>query len=263
MKLERKMREEKNKRFKKTKFSGCVNDTEKGIGNTEKEFEKEKMREEDEKRTTVNIKRDTNDKNKDIYLNRYDEESELHKKFDDVIDTVIDSSNRYKSDEEKIEGQGIKKSGKPPTARSMFEGSMDLKNEYVLIYTYVAICGALGAMTRYFLSTLLNEVEGFPFGTFVINSIGCFLLATVYNFLGKMWHHNHRIVVGLSMGFIGAFTSFATFSVEVIKFALAYEVVKAVAYWVCGSVSGFTGAVLGIYVTDYFYEKFGGDENDL
>ena len=140
---------------------------------------------------------------------------------------------------------------------------MDLKNEYVLIYTYVAICGALGAMTRYFLSTLLNEVEGFPFGTFVINSIGCFLLATVYNFLGKMWHHNHRIVVGLSMGFIGAFTSFATFSVEVIKFALAYEVVKAVAYWVCGSVSGFTGAVLGIYVTDYFYEKFGGDENDL
>lgn len=263
MKLERKMREEKNKRFKKTKFSECVNDTEKGIGNTEKEFEKEKMREEDEKRTTVNIKRDTNDKNKDIYLNRYDEESELHKKFDDVIDTVIDSSNRYKSDEEKIEGQGIKKSGKPPTARSMFESSMDLKNEYVLIYTYVAICGALGAMTRYFLSTLLNEVEGFPFGTFVINSIGCFLLATVYNFLGKMWHHNHRIVVGLSMGFIGAFTSFATFSVEVIKFALAYEVVKAVAYWVCGSVSGFTGAVLGIYVTDYFYEKFGGDENDL
>ena len=126
MKLERKMREEKNKRFKKTKFSGCVNDTEKGIGNTEKEFEKEKMREEDEKRTTVNIKRDTNDKNKDIYLNRYDEESELHKKFDDVIDTVIDSSNRYKSDEEKIEGQGIKKSGKPPTARSMFESSMDL-----------------------------------------------------------------------------------------------------------------------------------------
>ena len=55
MKLERKMREEKNKRFKKTKFSGCVNDTEKGIGNTEKEFEKEKMREEDEKRTTVNM----------------------------------------------------------------------------------------------------------------------------------------------------------------------------------------------------------------
>jgi len=44
MKLERKMREEKNKRFKKTKFSGCVNDTEKGIGNTEKEFEKEKMK---------------------------------------------------------------------------------------------------------------------------------------------------------------------------------------------------------------------------
>ncbi len=137
---------------------------------------------------------------------------------------------------------------------------MNNREKLLVIYAHVAIWGSIGAMTRYYLSSILNNMDSIPIGTFTINSIGCLLLAMIYNFLGKMWQHNHRIVVGLGTGFVGAFTSFATFSIEVVKIAQSGDVATAMVYWFVGAVGGFFGAILGIKVTDLIFEKFGGEE---
>lgn len=134
------------------------------------------------------------------------------------------------------------------------------RDELLVIYTYVAVWGSIGAMTRYYLSTILNEIDSMPLGTFLINSLGCFLLAMIYDILGKLWHHNHRIVVGLGTGFIGAFTSFATFSSEVVKFALDGDIQNAIIYWMIGVTGGFFGAVSGIAVTEKLASIFGGGD---
>ena len=134
------------------------------------------------------------------------------------------------------------------------------RDDYFIIYTHVALWGAVGAAARYYISTLFNHMGNFPIGTFLANSVGCFLLASIYNYLGKMWHHEHRIVVGLGTGFIGAFTTFATFSTEVIKYAISGKVIKALVYWMGGAVCGILSAFLALYLTDKLFEKYGGED---
>ncbi len=84
---------------------------------------------------------------------------------------------------------------------------------------YVAIAGAMGALSRWGISLLAARLmgAGFPFGTLIVNVIGCF-------FLGFLMHISlvtdiigNNLRVGLTVGFLGALTTFSTFSYETIR----------------------------------------------
>ncbi len=80
----------------------------------------------------------------------------------------------------------------------------------------VGFGGFVGAIARYLVYSPERSlgVHAFPFGTLFINILGCllagFLLAAVERALPI---HRHLILLG-SMGLIGSFTTFSTFSVE-------------------------------------------------
>lgn len=80
----------------------------------------------------------------------------------------------------------------------------------------VALAGAAGALARYGLSTALARHGGsFPLGTFVVNVVGCALfgwLAAMAHRSGLEWSPEMRAAV--LTGFLGAFTTFSTFSAE-------------------------------------------------
>lgn len=84
------------------------------------------------------------------------------------------------------------------------------------IYLYIAIGGAAGACLRFFLSQLMLQWfgKGFPFGTLLVNIIGSFLLGLVYTLIenGQIEIVLWRTTVGI--GFLGALTTFSTFSVD-------------------------------------------------
>ncbi|WP_414042570.1 fluoride efflux transporter CrcB [Macrococcus sp. EM39E] len=73
---------------------------------------------------------------------------------------------------------------------------------------YVALGAPLGAMLRYFVSQKLNGA--FPFGTLMINLLGALLLGFVARF-------DQTMMLLLGTGFLGAFTTFSTFNVEVVQ----------------------------------------------
>ncbi|MDP5031058.1 MAG: fluoride efflux transporter CrcB [Paraglaciecola sp.] len=85
-----------------------------------------------------------------------------------------------------------------------------------MIYLYIAVGGASGACMRYFLSQLIFQWfgKGFPFGTLVVNVLGSFSLGLLYSLIehGQMEATLWRATVGI--GFLGAFTTFSTFSVD-------------------------------------------------
>lgn len=88
-----------------------------------------------------------------------------------------------------------------------------------LLYGSIALGGALGAVGRYLISTWVYNKGDFvfPWGTFVVNILGSFILGLVY-VLGT-----ERLVISpntrafLAVGFIGAFTTFSTFSLETLN----------------------------------------------
>lgn len=83
-------------------------------------------------------------------------------------------------------------------------------------WLFVAAGGALGAMARFFITTQLSPLTGhrFPLGTLAVNLLGCFLVAFLYvvivekAMLPPYWRHL------LVTGFLGALTTFSTFSLD-------------------------------------------------
>jgi CrcB protein len=84
------------------------------------------------------------------------------------------------------------------------------------MYIFIALGGATGACLRYFLSQLMLQWcgKGFPFGTLLVNIVGSFFLGFLYSLLehGQLEAALWRTTVGI--GFLGALTTFSTFSVD-------------------------------------------------
>ncbi|WJG11172.1 fluoride efflux transporter CrcB [Aliiglaciecola sp. LCG003] len=89
-------------------------------------------------------------------------------------------------------------------------------NSSVAIYGFIAMGGAAGACLRFFLSQLMLQWfgKGFPFGTLLVNVVGSFCLGLVYSLIeqGQIEIVLWRTTVGI--GFLGALTTFSTFSVD-------------------------------------------------
>ena len=83
---------------------------------------------------------------------------------------------------------------------------------------YVMLGGAVGAGFRYQISAaaLRNLGPGFPWGTWIINLLGGFLMGLLAGVLAKQFTPEQgeplRLLMGV--GVLGGFTTFSTFSYE-------------------------------------------------
>lgn len=76
--------------------------------------------------------------------------------------------------------------------------------------------GFLGTVSRFLISRYFTTYfpSSFPFGTFVVNVLGCFLIGLIYgisekgNFISSEWR------MFLTVGFCGGFTTFSAFAAE-------------------------------------------------
>lgn len=80
----------------------------------------------------------------------------------------------------------------------------------------VAFGGALGAMARYGVGALLFPVEGnrFPLSTLFVNVVGSLLMGVFYVLIVEKMQLTGLWRELLMIGFLGAFTTFSTFSLD-------------------------------------------------
>jgi CrcB protein len=80
----------------------------------------------------------------------------------------------------------------------------------------IAAAGALGAVARYGLEGWVSRrVPGaFPWGTFVVNVSGSFVLGLVFTLLTDRMAVDPWLRSALTIGFLGAYTTFSTLSLE-------------------------------------------------
>ncbi|MEZ8132550.1 MAG: CrcB protein [Polaribacter sp.] len=80
----------------------------------------------------------------------------------------------------------------------------------------VAIGGALGSIARYALSTWIFDVSShkFPYATLAVNVLGSFVMGILFVIIVEKAALPTEMRSLLMIGFLGAFTTFSTFSLD-------------------------------------------------
>lgn len=76
--------------------------------------------------------------------------------------------------------------------------------------------GFLGSVSRFLTSRLIQNytLSSLPYGTFVVNVLGCLLIGIFYGLSERGNLLNTELRMFLTVGFCGGFTTFSTFSSE-------------------------------------------------
>ena len=83
----------------------------------------------------------------------------------------------------------------------------------------VALAGAVGAMARYSLHMWATRTWGerFPWGTLLVNVIGCIVLGFVVELVWRSTMTSPWLRIYVPVGLLGGFTTFSTFSYETLR----------------------------------------------
>src|SRR3954469_5776786 len=85
---------------------------------------------------------------------------------------------------------------------------------------WICLAGAAGTGTRYLIAVWTARRFGpaFPYGTVLVNLVGCFLIAAIIDVATvKAWPETSRLA--LTIGFLGGFTTYSSFNQETIRMA--------------------------------------------
>jgi len=111
----------------------------------------------------------------------------------------------------------------------------------------VAAGGALGAPARYGLAQLVGVgAGGFPWATFWTNVSGSLALGLVLVLVVERFPPSRYVRPFVAVGFLGAYTTFSTFAVEVDLLVKDGHAETALVYVVASLVGGFAAVACGI-----------------
>lgn len=85
---------------------------------------------------------------------------------------------------------------------------------------WIAVAGAAGTLSRYALEGWVQKLcgERFPWGTWVVNGLGCFLFGIIWALAEERLVLSVETRLIVLTGFMGAFTTFSTFAFETSQF---------------------------------------------
>ena len=122
-----------------------------------------------------------------------------------------------------------------------------LRGPQALLVGALAVGGALGAVSRYAIALAMpTPPNGFPWATLVINLTGSAALGLVLVLLAERFPRRRLLRMTIGTGFIGAYTTFSTFTVEAVTLARQGRLPVAATYVGVTLVGGLLAVWAGI-----------------
>ncbi|MGB0936033.1 MAG: fluoride efflux transporter CrcB [Colwellia sp.] len=122
-------------------------------------------------------------------------------------------------------------------------------NQFTL-YAFVALGGALGASLRFYISQVVLSWlgKGFPFATLMVNIVGSLLMGILFQLIDLQILNVsvHKTLLGI--GFLGAFTTFSTFSIDTLLLLQQGYLLKASLNILLNVSLCIAAAALGLYL---------------
>lgn len=122
--------------------------------------------------------------------------------------------------------------------------SFHAQSRWIMNIVAVGIGGIIGAISRYILVIIVSN-HWFPYHTLLCNLIGCFILGWFLTLATTRWKVNASIRLLIATGAIGSFTTFSSFSIEVLQLLQSGHYPAALGYIlftiIGGIILSFTG----------------------
>ncbi len=110
----------------------------------------------------------------------------------------------------------------------------------------VAAGSALGGVARYVITgALQSPLSQFPWGTFVVNVVGCLILGATARVVGTAGDLSPVARTFIAAGFCGAFTTFSAFSYETLTMLEKGATARALSYVAASVLLGLLAAMAG------------------
>lgn len=118
-------------------------------------------------------------------------------------------------------------------------------------YMLAFVGGGIGSALRYWLSGIIPRWlgSGFPYGILIVNIIGCFFIGFLMSLLEDRFIVDPALRIFLTIGILGGFTTFSTFSYETFVMLRDSEILKASLYvgltLILGLGATYGGSIIG------------------
>ena len=114
---------------------------------------------------------------------------------------------------------------------------------------YVGLGGFIGSILRYLVFLSSNHLLGsnLPYSTIIVNIIGSFLIGFLYQFFNNYIFISESTKLLLTVGFLGGFTTFSTFSIDAFILYQNYGKFFAVSYIILSVVLSLSALLLGMF----------------
>ena len=114
----------------------------------------------------------------------------------------------------------------------------------------IAAGGALGAVARHLVNVQAMALMGigFPWGTLTVNIVGSFLMGVLVETSALFWSPGPALRAMLAVGVLGAFTTFSTFSLDVVVLYERGALAQTAAYIAASVVLSIGGLFAGLAV---------------
>ncbi|MGH1377435.1 MAG: fluoride efflux transporter CrcB [Alphaproteobacteria bacterium] len=114
----------------------------------------------------------------------------------------------------------------------------------------VSVGGALGAVARYGVNVATVHLigTGFPWSTLIVNILGSFLMGLMIAKFSQMNAVSHELRMFCMTGFLGAFTTFSTFSLDFVTMWERGEMLQAMIYMLASVVFSVLALFLALWI---------------